>query len=167
MTTDGNKASIAATEAMTDAVRRMADAFQYFRSQTFSTTQLDQFLADHELGRDVEALWRCLSVVFNDSMPVVRREIENALLAARSPLPDQAPAVECAVILRGMGSALVGSLSIAPGGGLRMLSAIDGAGPIVGKIPMVEQFFDWDDVLCFGVRREVTVERTSPIIRSS
>lgn len=165
MTIDSNNASIAATEAMTDAVRSMADAFQYFRSQVFTFDQFRDFLATIEIGGAPRDLWRCLDLMFNDAKDDTRRELETALLAAGSPLPDQAPAIECLVILRGMSTAMAGALSIAPGGGLRMLSPTGDAAH--GKIPMVEQFFDWEDVLCFGVRREVTIERTSPIIRSS
>lgn len=86
------------------------------------------------------------------------RTIKAALAAAVSPLPDQTPAVECAIILHGMATSLVGSLSETPEGGLRLLSPI---GKTRGEIEMVEQFFDYADVLVFGQRRIVRAESGS------
>lgn len=81
-----------------------------------------------------------------------------------SPLPDQAPAFACGVMLRGVPMTLEGALSETPEGGLRLLSrgsAIPGGG-----ISMVEQFFDYEDVMVVAVQRSVTTD--SPrIIRSS
>jgi len=94
--------------------------------------------------------------------------IRRALAASTSPIPDQAPAIECAVVLRGMSSTIVGALSETPEGGLRLLSPIvdDGSYPRRGEIPMVEQFFDYGDVLVFAVRRSVKIDASqSPILR--
>jgi len=86
----------------------------------------------------------------------LRREFAQAV----SPLPDQAPAIECGVILSGIPQPFMGSLSETPEGGLRMLYPEPGQKPGGGDgtVSMVEQFFDYEDVLSFGVRRTVSVE---------
>jgi hypothetical protein len=84
--------------------------------------------------------------------------IRMALRAAVSPLPNQAPAVTCAVVLRGMTSSLFGALSETPEGGLRLLSP--NGPPVAGArvTSMIEQFFNYEDVLVFGIVREVKTE---------
>lgn len=82
-----------------------------------------------------------------------------------SPLPDQAPAIMCGVMLRGVPMTLEGSLSETPEGGLRLLSA-NGKPDPNGSVSMVEKFFDYEDVMVIAVRREVTVG-PARIIRSS
>jgi len=64
--------------------------------------------------------------------------------------PGQTPAIECAVVLRGMSTAIVGAISDHGGTGLRMLSR-DGGG-------FVEQFFAYEDVLIVAVQRPITIE---------
>jgi hypothetical protein len=78
-----------------------------------------------------------------------------------SPLPDQTPAIECGVMLRGVPVTLMGSLSETPEGGLRLLSPDPSQErPIRPGTPMkmVEQFFDYEDVMVVAVRRRVTME---------
>lgn len=81
----------------------------------------------------------------------------KGLLAASKKTPGQTPAIECAVMLRGMPQAMQGALSETPEGGLRMLSPSPGV--------LVEQFFDYADVLVVAVQRAVTLDGPS-IIRS-
>jgi hypothetical protein len=89
----------------------------------------------------------------------VERAIRRALAAAASPIPDQTPAVEAHIVLRGLPQTLSGSLSVGPEGGLRMLSP-------AGQGKLVEQFFGYEDVVVFAQMRDVTVE--SPrLFRSS
>lgn len=87
----------------------------------------------------------------------IRYELQRA-----STGDGQSPAVDAVVILRGMAHAIQGSLAETSHGhgGLRMMSVVgqqrDGT-PI-----MYEQFFDYDDVLCFGVQRATKLE--APLI---
>jgi hypothetical protein len=81
-----------------------------------------------------------------------------------SPLPDQAPAIACGVMLRGVPMTLEGALSETPEGGLRLLSR--GAAIPGGGVSMVEQFFDYEDVMVVAVQRKVTVDAPR-IIQSS
>lgn len=84
-----------------------------------------------------------------------------------SALPDQAPAIECGVMLRGVPITLLGALSETPEGGLRLLSPDPRQErPLPGApVKMIEQFFDYEDVLVVAVQRNVTVEAPR-IIRS-
>jgi len=81
-----------------------------------------------------------------------------------SPLPNQAPAFACGVMLRGVPVTLEGALSETPEGGLRLLSR----GSVIpgGGISMIEQFFDYEDVMVVAVQRQVTVDAPH-IIQSS
>lgn len=90
--------------------------------------------------------------------PLIYDTIQRLFRENPSPLPDQAPAIECAVLFHG-GASIQGSLSETPDGGLRMLSPNPdpGARPARGKVAMVEQFFGYEDVVMVGVRREVEV----------
>jgi hypothetical protein len=85
-----------------------------------------------------------------------------------SPLPDQAPAIECGVMLRGVPVTLLGSLSETREGGLRLLSPDPTQErPRPGMpVKMIEQFFDYEDVMVVAVRRAVTMEAPR-IIQSS
>jgi hypothetical protein len=76
---------------------------------------------------------------------------------AESPLAGQAPAFECFVLLRGMGSAIHGALSITEEEGLlRMLSPLPPqSGVKRGIVEMAEQFFAADDVELISVKRQV------------
>jgi len=89
-------------------------------------------------------------------------KIYSDLENAKSPLPDQAPAIQCAVVMRS-GVTIQGALSASEHGGLRMMSQCGAAGP--EGIPMVEQFFDGADVEIYGVPKHVVVD-TPRIIRS-
>jgi len=92
----------------------------------------------------------------------IRKEL--ACAASSNLLPNQAPAVACSLVLRGMNTALMGSLSETVDGGLRLMSPNGQPGQARGgKIPMVEQFFDYADVLVFAVERMVQIE-SSPIV---
>jgi hypothetical protein len=86
-----------------------------------------------------------------------------------SPLPDQAPAIECGVMLRGVLVTLTGSLSETPEGGLRLLSPDPAQERSIRPgtpVKMIEQFFDYEDVMVVAVRRAVTMEAPR-IIQSS
>lgn len=83
-----------------------------------------------------------------------------------SPLPDQAPAIECGVMLRGVPMTLTGSLSETPEGGLRLLSRAGQPTNPGADVPMVEQFFDYEDIMVIAVQRKVTVSAPR-IIQSS
>lgn len=89
-------------------------------------------------------------------------KIYEDLEHAKSPFPDQAPAVQCAVVMRS-GVTIQGALSASDLGGLRMMSQCGTPGP--DGIPMVEQFFDGADVEVYGVPKHVVVD-TPRIIRS-
>lgn len=96
--------------------------------------------------------------------PPIKRVIKR-LFAEESPkdLPDQTPAIECAVIFRS-GLSIQGALSERPDGGLRMLSPIASA---PGQpVMMAEQFFEYEDIVLVGVRRQVNVDQPR-IIRAS
>lgn len=71
---------------------------------------------------------------------------------------DQAPALTCAIVIRGMPNAISGSLSTTPWGGLRMLSR-NGQDP-----GLVEQYFDYEDVMVVALLREVTATARPSII---
>lgn len=87
---------------------------------------------------------------------VAAMKIRQALAQAESPLPGQAPAVECAVVLN-CGVTIQGGLSLTEDGDLRMMSQAGAPGP--DGIPMVEQFFGFEDVAVVGFPRRVIVER--------
>lgn len=86
---------------------------------------------------------------------------------AESPGDDQAPALTCAIVIRGMPNAISGSLSTTPWGGLRMLSR-NGQDPGPGadaRVPeLVEQYFDYEDVMVVALLREVTATARPSII---
>lgn len=84
--------------------------------------------------------------------------IRRLLAEAKSPLPDQAPAIQCLLVLRGMASAIEGSLSETPEGGLRLLSPTGEKGAALNTILMVEQFFDYHDVLMVAARVDVKLD---------
>jgi hypothetical protein len=87
--------------------------------------------------------------------------IQRLFKESPSPLPDQAPAIECGVMLRGVPITLTGSLSETPEGGLRLLSPDPAQErPIRPGTPlkMIEQFFDYEDVMVVAVRRAVTMD---------
>lgn len=90
--------------------------------------------------------------------PLIYDTIQRLFREHPSPLPDQAPAIECAVLFHG-GASIQGSLSETSDGGLRMLSPNPdpSARPARGKVAMVEQFFDYSDIVMVAVRREIEV----------
>lgn len=90
-----------------------------------------------------------------------------------SPRADQAPALECHVVLTS-GQQMQGALSTTPEGTLRMMTPNQQIDPRtrqpMGLPVMVESFFDYDQVSCIAVVRPVTVDgakKDSPIIHSS
>jgi len=82
-----------------------------------------------------------------------------------SPLPNQAPALECAVMFAGGGTS-EGALSETPDGGLRMLTPMTPQAPGLrpGKVMMIEKFFAYEDIVAVAVRREVTIEAPTRIV---
>jgi len=78
-----------------------------------------------------------------------------------SPLPDQAPALECWITLAGIPMSLQGALSETPEGGLRLMSPMtDRQGQMIrrgGQLQMLEQFFCYEDVTSVTVCRAVDV----------
>jgi len=92
--------------------------------------------------------------------------IKRLLAEAPAPLPNQAPAIECGVMLPS-GAQFMGSLSETPEGGLRMLSAAPPQQQTKrGVVQMLEQFFDHSDVMVIALRREVALESAGIIIGS-
>jgi hypothetical protein len=78
--------------------------------------------------------------------------------------PTQAKALQCHVILRGQIQPLPGALSTTPEGGLRLLTP----GAIDNRPCLMEQFFDYDDVVAVIIERAVTAApRQSSIIMGS
>jgi hypothetical protein len=94
-------------------------------------------------------------------MRPVEASLRRALAEATSPLPDQTPAIECAVMFFG-GASIMGVLSETPEGGLRMLSPNPDPNArracAAGEVAMTEQFFGYDDVLMFGVTRIISMQ---------
>ena len=96
--------------------------------------------------------------VFYQGARSVERAIRRLLAEAPAPIPGQTPAIECGVMFAG-GGALEGVLSETPYGGLRMMSPNrdQQAGRTArGDVPMVEQFFSYDDVIVVAIRRTIT-----------
>lgn len=100
----------------------------------------------------------------------MRTVIRRALAEAKSPLPDQTPAIECGITLVGGSLSFMGSLSETPDGGLRLLAPVPGhaaPGRTGAPVPMMEHFFHYHDVAVFSLMRSVTVETSSPRIITS
>lgn len=107
-----------------------------------------------------------VAVMHDDNHPCagpMARTISRMLAAAPTPIPDQAPALECGVMFAS-GVQLMGVLSATPEGGLRMLTQAANQGP--NAVMMAEQFFDAADVMVIMVKREVKLESPSLIVRS-
>ncbi len=96
-----------------------------------------------------------------------QRTLRRMMAEAKSPLPDQAPAIQCAITLTGGMLTVEGSLSETPEGGLRMLRPDEQA--IAGMpahrrrdalphVPMLEHYFEYADVLAVTIRRTVSTE---------
>jgi hypothetical protein len=93
-------------------------------------------------------------------------EAPRMTLPDGTPDPSQAPALECYVLLRGCPAAIQGIVSTTPEGGLRMMTPSEVAdkdapppahprAPRPTKMVMIEQFFDYEDVITIAVQREV------------
>lgn len=91
-------------------------------------------------------------------------EAPKMTLPDGTPDPSQAPALECVVVLRGSVPPIEGCLSTTAEGGLRFLSPTTDKN---NKRVMLEQFFDYADVVAVCVQREVKAERKSTIIGAS
>ncbi len=102
----------------------------------------------------------------DDTPPTTRtREVLRRLFDQAPKLegaPDQAPAFEAHVLLRGAPMQFSGILSTTPEGGLRLMTPTKEN----GKPIMIEQFFDYSDVTSVAVVREVTASTGSRIITS-
>lgn len=81
------------------------------------------------------------------------------------PRGDQAPAIECQIVLKA-GMALQGALSVTPEHTLRMLSLNQTQ---TGEPVMIEHFFDYDQVSAISIPRKVTLggQQSSSIIHTS
>lgn len=81
---------------------------------------------------------------------------------------DQAPALECYIVLR-PGVTIQGSLSDTPEGTLRMLSPVEvndpNGRPNAKKLVMAEQFFERSEVVAIAMQRDIT-STTSNLVRS-
>ncbi len=105
-------------------------------------------------------------------MPVettpTQKTLRRMLAEAKSPLPDQAPAIQCAITLTGGMLTMEGSLSETPEGGLRMLRVDEQhlqslpprlrPAPGSAALPMLEHYFEYADVLAVTIRRTVSTE---------
>ena len=91
--------------------------------------------------------------VANKPTTRMRTRIRRLLAEAAAP-EGQTAAVECAVCFNG-GFTITGSLSEAPDGGLKMLSP--NGRDENGNAMFVEQFFDYEDIVVFGIRRAIAV----------
>ena len=104
---------------------------------------------------------------FGAPEPPLKATIKRLFSEAESPLSDQAPALECWILLHGLPTSIHGSLSETPEGELRMLSPAPAPSGRPGAVMMVEQFFCYGDVLSIAVQRAVDVVLDEPrIIRS-
>lgn len=88
----------------------------------------------------------------------VEAAIRRSMAEATSPIPGQTPAIQAAIMFFG-GRSIEGVLSETPEGGLRLMSPAE---PMTGgprsHIQMVEQFFGYEDVVIFALRRVLTLE---------
>jgi hypothetical protein len=97
----------------------------------------------------------------NVQVPRMEAMIKRLFAEHPSPLPDQAPALECAVQLQ-QGPPLQGALSVTPEGGLRML-----VGPVQHPQDgpgMIEHFFDFRDVVTIAIFRKASIAGSRLIV---
>lgn len=149
---------------------KFADLAAHLAAAAELYSQLDHDGSDADLN--VEAMIR---LIRNDNEPIrdmlegfgmahdiVRTEPTTSrtirrLLAEAPRKAGQSPAIECAVVVRGMAQAMQGALSESPEGGLRMLLPTGPTQP--GKMPeFAEHFFDYEDVAIVALLRPVTIE---------
>lgn len=104
--------------------------------------------------------------VANSPPERMKAVIKRLFKEAESPLPDQAPALECWILLHGLPTSIHGSLSETPEGELRMLSPAPQDNRLGGSVMMIEQFFCYNDVMSIAVVRPVDVVDEPRIIRS-
>lgn len=108
---------------------------------------------DHEF-RDYGIDFEC------DRARVMAMTIDRLFEESPSPLgQDQDPAIECAIVLRS-GTSLLGALSVAKGGALRLAAAEREPGTGL-PVAIVEHYFHVDDVVMVAVRRQMNI-RTGP-----
>ena len=88
------------------------------------------------------------------------------LLPDGTPDPSQAPALPCHVVLRGSVPPIEGVLSTSAEGGLKRLTPtqVEDKGNRRMKTVLVEQFFDYADVIAVAVQRDVKADTASRII---
>lgn len=120
---------------------------------------------DPEFTGVLDAMEKAAHRIGVDPPPSPSRSVEalirRLLKEATSPLPDQAPAIQGGVVLFGVPMMFEGALSETPDGGLRLLSPVPNQPPPPrrgGRVEMIEQFFGYDDVVVFAVRRQVNIE---------
>ena len=82
------------------------------------------------------------------------------------PVPGQAPALQCVIILRSGGNT-EGVLSTTAEGALRMMSPLPYVpGQGARSTAMMEQFFDYEDVMVVAIKREVQAAPGSRLVTS-
>ncbi len=100
----------------------------------------------------------------HDRSELMRRQIDKLFEDAAAQRPpsaaEQAPALECAVVLTGYPVPCRGVLSKTADGMLRMMYPLDPTNPGKG---LMEQFFHHRDVLSIGVVRAISAEPSSRI----
>lgn len=107
------------------------------------------------LGIDIDSVMEHQNQDYRQ--PFIYDVIQRLFREHPSPLPDQAPAIECAVMFHS-GASVQGALSEATGGGLRMLTNPDpNQRAQRGKLRMIETYFDYSDIVSVGIQREVEI----------
>jgi hypothetical protein len=101
-------------------------------------------------------------------------EAPKLMLPNGKPDPSQSPALQCHVVLNASIPPIEGVLSTTPEGGLRLMTPhqVDGErtpdmhprAPAPQKTVMLEQFFDYADVVSICVQREIKAEPGSGLI---
>lgn len=106
-------------------------------------------------------------MIQSERTSMMKQLIGRLFKECQSPLPDQAPAIECAVTLTGGVITMRGSLSITPEGMLRMLRPDHDSSQnarAMSKAQLLEHFFDYSDVMMITMLRTVTLEPASRIV---
>jgi hypothetical protein len=130
---------------------------------------LGEMLADRS-GRN--GAWVPVNAELRKPAASVMRETVERLFAEApkltntdgSPQDGQAPAMECMVMMRS-GAVISGVMSVTKDGALRMLTQGTRNSNGSRQVPiLVEQFFDFSDVMMVAVERQVTASPLSTLI---